>query len=78
MKTRFSEGTLRQIAEFTGGRYVRSSSGRELAGAIADIVKGERKLLVNLRQLLKKYVALCLWIMSSKVPATTKSAMATM
>jgi len=45
VKTRFSEGTLRQIAEFTGGRYVRSSSGRELAGAIADIVKGERKLL---------------------------------
>ena len=36
--------TLRQIAATTGGRYVRSTTGRELARAIADIVKGERTL----------------------------------
>jgi Ca-activated chloride channel homolog len=42
--TTFEEATLRQIAATTGGRYVRSTSGGELARAIADIVKGERKL----------------------------------
>jgi Ca-activated chloride channel family protein len=41
--TKFEESTLRQIASTTGGRYVRSTSGGELARAIADIVKGERK-----------------------------------
>jgi len=45
VKTRFSETTLKQIAAFTGGRYFRSSTGRELASAIDDIVKGERTLL---------------------------------
>ena len=45
VKTQFSETTLRQIAEATGGRYVRSSTGAELAGEIQDIVRGERKLL---------------------------------
>jgi len=44
VKTRFSETTLRRIAAITGGRYARSSTGTELAGAIDDIVKGERKL----------------------------------
>jgi len=42
--TKFDESTLRQIAATTGGRYVRSTTGRELARAIADIVKGERTL----------------------------------
>lgn len=42
--TRFSESTLRRIAETTGGRYVRSSSGSEMAAAINTIVRGERKL----------------------------------
>jgi Ca-activated chloride channel homolog len=42
--TKFEESTLRQIAATTGGRYVRSTTGHELAGAIADIVRGERKL----------------------------------
>jgi len=42
--TRFSESTLRRIAETTGGRYVRSSSGSEMAAAINAIVRGERKL----------------------------------
>ncbi len=42
--TKFSETTLRQIASATGGRYVRSTTGNELRDAIADIVKGERKI----------------------------------
>jgi len=42
--TRFSESTLRRIADTTGGRYVRSSSGSEMAAAINTIVRGERKL----------------------------------
>ncbi len=42
--TRVSESTLRRIAETTGGRYVRSSSGSEMAAAISAIVQGERKL----------------------------------
>jgi Ca-activated chloride channel homolog len=45
VNTKYSETTLRRIAETTGGRYVRSSTGGELTDAIADIVKGERKLL---------------------------------
>ena len=45
VKTKFNERTLRDIAAATGGRYVRSTTGGELASAIADIVKGERKLL---------------------------------
>jgi Ca-activated chloride channel family protein len=43
VRTQFSEGTLRRIAGMTGGRYVRSSTGGELAFAIDDVVKGERK-----------------------------------
>lgn len=42
--TRFSESTLRRIAETTGGRYVRSSSGSEMAAAISAIIQGERRL----------------------------------
>jgi Ca-activated chloride channel homolog len=42
--TRFSEATLRRIAETTGGRYVHSSTGGELAEAIGAIVQGERRL----------------------------------
>jgi Ca-activated chloride channel family protein len=43
--TRFEEATLRDIAAATGGRFVRSTSGGELARAIADIVRGDRRLL---------------------------------
>jgi Ca-activated chloride channel family protein len=43
--TRFEEATLRDIAAATGGRFVRSTSGTELAGALADIVRGDRRLL---------------------------------
>lgn len=42
--TQFAEDTLRQIAAETGGRYVRSTTGRELVSALEDIVKGERKI----------------------------------
>src|SRR4029079_9122134 len=41
--TRFTEGTLRQIAAATGGEYVRSTTGDELRPAIAGIVGGERR-----------------------------------
>ncbi len=44
VKTRFEEGTLRQIAASTGGRYLRSTTGRELATGIDEIVRGERKI----------------------------------
>lgn len=43
--TKFEEATLRRIAASTGGRFVRSTTGTELARALADIVQGERKLL---------------------------------
>ncbi|MCC7417262.1 MAG: VWA domain-containing protein [Acidobacteria bacterium] len=44
LRTRFSESTLRQIAAATGGRYLRSRTGNELVGAIADAVNAERKI----------------------------------
>jgi len=43
--TRFSETTLRRIAQATGGRYIRSSTGSEMTVAIDAIVRGERKLI---------------------------------
>jgi Ca-activated chloride channel homolog len=43
--TKFEEATLARVAATTGGRYVRSASGTELARAIADVVKGDRRLL---------------------------------
>jgi Ca-activated chloride channel family protein len=43
VKTKFEEATLRRIATNTGGRYLRSTTGRELATSIDDIVEGERK-----------------------------------
>jgi Ca-activated chloride channel family protein len=42
--TKFEEATLRTVAATTGGRYVRSTTGGELARAIADIVRGERRI----------------------------------
>jgi Ca-activated chloride channel family protein len=44
VRTKFEESTLRQIATDTGGRYIRSTSGNELARGIEDIVKGERRI----------------------------------
>src|SRR5262249_44499219 len=42
--TSCSESTLRQVAAATAGRYLRSTTGNELQEAIADIVKGERRI----------------------------------
>lgn len=43
--TRFDEATLRRIAAQTEGRYFRSTSGRELAQAMREVVRQERRLL---------------------------------
>lgn len=40
--TQFDEATLVRIAEATGGRYMRSTTGTELARALTDIVKSDR------------------------------------
>ncbi len=45
VKTKYSESTLRAIAAATGGRYIRSTSGVELARGLDQIVRGERKIL---------------------------------
>ncbi len=42
VRTRFEEATLRQIAAGTGGRYMRSTTGGELARALNEVVSGER------------------------------------
>jgi Ca-activated chloride channel family protein len=44
VRTKFEEATLRQIAAQTGGRYIRSTTGGDLARGIEDIVKGERRI----------------------------------
>ena len=43
--TTFEEATLIRIAATTGGRYVRSTSGTELARAIAEIARGDRRII---------------------------------
>jgi Ca-activated chloride channel family protein len=43
--TTFEEATLVRVATATGGRYVRSTTGTELARAIAGVVKGDRRIL---------------------------------
>lgn len=43
--TKFEEATLIRVAATTGGRYVRSTTGAELARAIGEVVKGDRRLL---------------------------------
>lgn len=42
--TKFSEGTLREIAAVTGGRYARSTTGGELQRAIDDLAARERRI----------------------------------
>jgi len=42
--TNFEEATLVHVAATTGGRYVRSTSGTELARAVADVAKGDRRI----------------------------------
>jgi hypothetical protein len=43
VKTKFEEGTLRQLASETGGRYIRSRTGGDLAKALQEIEAGERR-----------------------------------
>ena len=43
--TTFEEATLIRVAAATGGRYVRSATGTELARAIGDVVRGDRRIL---------------------------------
>ena len=43
--TKFEEATLVRVAATTGGRYVRSATGTELARAIGEVVKGDRRIL---------------------------------
>lgn len=44
VRTRFEESTLRELASNTGGRYLRSRTGGDLAKALHEIEQGERKL----------------------------------
>ena len=44
MTTKYAETTLVGVAAAPGGRYVRSTTGTELARAIADVVKGDRRI----------------------------------
>ena len=44
VRTRFEESMLRELATATGGRYLRSRSGGDLAKALHEIEAGERKL----------------------------------
>ena len=43
--TTFEEATLVRVAATTGGRYARSTTGAELARAMAEVVKGDRRVL---------------------------------
>ena len=43
VRTKFSEGTLRDLATASGGRYVRSRTGADLTKALHDIEQGERR-----------------------------------
>jgi Ca-activated chloride channel family protein len=45
LQTRLNESTLRNIATMTGGRYIRSYTGTELAAAMHDAVQRERKII---------------------------------
>jgi Ca-activated chloride channel family protein len=44
VRTRFEEGTLRQVAQATGGRYLRSRTAGDLLRALQEIERGEHKL----------------------------------
>ena len=44
VRTRFEESMLRDLATATGGRYLRSRTGGDLAKALHEIEAGERKL----------------------------------
>jgi Ca-activated chloride channel family protein len=42
--TKFEEATLVRVGASTGGRYIRSTTGGELARAMTDVVKGDRRI----------------------------------
>jgi Ca-activated chloride channel family protein len=44
VRTKFEEGTLRDLASASGGRYVRSRTGGDLTRALQEIEQGERRL----------------------------------
>ncbi len=44
VRTKFEEGTLRDLASASGGRYVRSRTGGDLTEALQQIEQGERRL----------------------------------
>jgi Ca-activated chloride channel family protein len=44
VRTKFAEGTLRDLATASGGRYLRSRSGDDLTKALQQIEQGERRL----------------------------------
>jgi Ca-activated chloride channel family protein len=44
VRTKFEEGTLRDLASASGGRYVRSRTGGDLTRALQQIEQGERRL----------------------------------
>ncbi len=44
VRTKFAEGTLRDLATASGGRYVRSRTGGDLTKALQQIEQGERRL----------------------------------
>ena len=44
VRTKFEEGTLRDLASASGGRYVRSRTGGDLTKALQQIEQGERRL----------------------------------
>ena len=43
--TKFEEATLIRVAATTGGRYVRSTTGTDLARRLAEVVNGDRTIL---------------------------------
>jgi len=44
VRTKFEEGTLRDLASASGGRYVRSRTGGDLTRALTEIEQGERRM----------------------------------
>lgn len=45
VQTRFEEGTLRDLASASGGRYLRSRTGDDLTKALQQIEQGERRVI---------------------------------
>lgn len=63
MRTRFREGTLRQLAALTGGQYFRSASGGELSSALDRILSSERRQTGTVSKV--EYVDIHLWLLAA-------------